>query len=70
MQKFETFNPDMDYPRHPKSHKDGTAFSLFYLIVLGGIHLTENAAKVTEVGLSIVKSLGIQVFNSFLQGLI
>jgi len=43
------FDPQAKYPRHPKAHTQG------------GVHLTEQAAKVQEVGLSILKTMGVKI---------
>jgi len=43
------YDPHAKYPRHPRSHPSG------------GVFLTESAAKVQEVGLSILKSMGVKI---------
>lgn len=44
-----TYDPKAKYARHPRAHPQG------------GVHLTEQAAKVAEVGLSILKTMGVKI---------
>jgi len=45
----EKFDPKTKYTRHARSHPKG------------GVHLTEQAGKVKEVGLSILKTMGVKI---------
>jgi len=45
----QTFDANAKYPRHLRAH------------TTGGIHLKDSAAKVTEIGLSVLKTLGVKI---------
>jgi len=45
----EKFDPSFKYPRHPKAHPKG------------GVHLTEKAGQVRDIGLSLLKQMGVKI---------